>query len=84
MIIARDERVLKRRVDDYLWRDKSKTVQALRQTLIEEFGDFEKVSIFGGMIRDIARGGKRGFRSDIDLVIDAPAAQVTHILQVSR
>lgn len=76
MLIARDERILKRRVDDYLWRDRSKTVLALRQVLVEKFGDFEKVSIFGGMIRDIARNGKRGFRSDVDLVIDAPAAEV--------
>lgn len=81
MITARDERTLKRRVDDYLWRDKSKTVLALRQFLVEEFGDFEKVSIFGGMIRDIARGGKRGFRSDVDLVIDAPADQVKELAE---
>lgn len=79
MIIARDEKILKRRVEDYLWRDKSKTVLALRQVLLEEFGDFEKVSIFGGMIRDIARNGKRGFRSDVDIVIDAPAQQVKEL-----
>lgn len=79
MLIARDEKILKRRVEDYLWRDKSKTVSALRNTLVEEFGDFEKVSIFGGMIRDIARDGKRGFRSDVDLVIDAPAEQVKEL-----
>ena len=79
MMIARDEKALKRRVDDYLWRDKSKTVSALRQVLIKEFSDFDNVSIFGGMIRDIARSGKRGFRSDVDLVIDAPAAQVREL-----
>ena len=81
MITARDENILKRRVDDYLWRDKSKTLRALRHVLVEEFGDFEKVSIFGGMIRDIARGGKRGFRSDVDLVIDAPAEQVKELAE---
>lgn len=79
MLIARDEKVLKRRVDDYIWRDKSKTVLALRDVLINEFGDFDKVSIFGGMIRDIARDGKRGFRSDVDLVIDAPTDQVKNL-----
>lgn len=79
MLIARDEKILKRRVEDYLWRDNSKTVLALRQVLLEEFGDFEKVSIFGGMIRDIARNGKRGFRSDVDLVIDAPAEKVKEL-----
>ncbi|MDF2143262.1 hypothetical protein [Paenirhodobacter sp. CAU 1674] len=66
-------------MDDYLWRDKSKTVLALRHILIKEFGDFDRVSIFGGMIRDIARDGKRGFRSDVDLVIDAPADQVKNL-----
>jgi hypothetical protein len=76
MILARDEKLLKRRLDDYLWRDKSKTVSALRQLLIEQFGDFDKVSIFGGMIRDIARSGARGFRSDVDIVIHAPSEQV--------
>lgn len=81
MIVARDEEILKRRVDDYLWRDKSKTVVALRQVLDEKFGDFEKVSIFGGMIRDIARGGKRGFQSDVDLVIDAPQSQVKELAE---
>jgi hypothetical protein len=76
MMIARDEKILKRRVEDYLWRDTSKTVSALREILIKEFADFDNVSIIGGMIRDIARNGKRGFRSDVDLVIDAPAEQV--------
>lgn len=76
MIIARDEKLLKRRVEDYLWRDNSKTVSALRLILMKQFGDFDKVSIFGGMIRDIARNGKRGFCSDVDIVIDAPAEQV--------
>lgn len=76
MRIARDEKLLKRRVDDYLWRDQSKTVQALRHALNEHFSDFKNVSIFGGMIRDLARGGKSAFNSDVDLVIDAPAYEV--------
>jgi hypothetical protein len=76
MILVRSERLLKRRVEDYLWRDKSKTVSALRHILTYEFGDFDRVSIFGGMIRDIARNGKRGFRSDVDIVVDAPAEHV--------
>lgn len=76
MRIVRDEKLLKRRVDDYLWRDHSKTVQALRLALNEHFSDFDKVSIFGGMIRDLARGGKAGFQSDVDLVIDAPTHEV--------
>jgi len=81
MMLARDDKLLKRRVEDYLWRDRSKTVSALRAILLEEFGDFDRVSIFGGMIRDIARGGKRSFQSDVDLVIDAPAEQVRQLAQ---
>ncbi|TWD54265.1 hypothetical protein FB480_103174 [Agrobacterium vitis] len=76
MRIARDEKILKRRVDDYLWYDKSPTVRALRIVLNKHFSDFDNVSIFGGMVRDLARDGKAGFRSDIDLVIDAPAEDV--------
>lgn len=79
MIIARDEELLKRRVDDYLWRDQSKTVHALRSTLDTHFSDFDKVSVFGGMIRDLARGGKVGFQSDVDLVIDAPTHEVDEL-----
>jgi len=79
MTLVRSERLLKRRVEDYLWRDKSKTVAALRHVLTNEFGDFDKVSIFGGMIRDLARNGKRGFRSDVDIVVDAPADQVREL-----
>lgn len=79
MIVARDDKLLKRRVEDYLWRDQSKTVQALRFALRTHFSDFEKVSIFGGMIRDLARGGKAGFQSDVDLVIDAPANEVDEL-----
>lgn len=76
MRIARDEKLLKRRVEEYLWWDKSKTVLALRLALNSHFADFDNVSIFGGMIRDLARNGKAGFQSDVDLVIDAPASEV--------
>lgn len=79
MRVAQDERLLKRRVDDYLWRDQSTTLRALRAALDMHFSDFEKVSIFGGMLRDLARLGKSGFKSDIDLVIDAPIDQVDEL-----
>lgn len=79
MLIARDEKILKRRVEDYLWRDRSKTVSELRDLLNKTFGDFEKFSILGGMIRDIALNGKRGFRSDVDIVIDAPEEQIREL-----
>lgn len=76
MTVARDKNLLKRRVDDYLWRDRSKTVAALRNSLQENFFGFRNVYIFGGMVRDFARGGTSRFKSDVDLVIEAPASQV--------
>lgn len=81
MILVRNEKLLKRRVDDYLWRDKSKTVAALRLVLESRFADFDDVSIFGGMIRDLAKNGKRGFQSDVDIVVDAPESEVKELAE---
>ncbi|PPQ35162.1 hypothetical protein [Rhodoblastus acidophilus] len=63
-------------MDDYLWRDKSAPVSALRAILKEHFLPFDRVAIIGGMVRDLARAGKRGFKSDVDLVVDAPVEDV--------
>lgn len=79
MLKAPDPKTLKRRVDDYLWRDRSKTVGDLRSILQENFGDFENVAIIGGMIRDLGRCGVAGFKSDVDLVIEAPAHEVAEL-----
>lgn len=43
------------------------------------FGDFERVAIIGGMIRDLGRYGVTGFKSDVDLVIEAPAQDVAKL-----
>ncbi len=48
----------------------------LRELLNEHFMAFPNVAIIGGLVRDFARKGRTGFRSDIDLVIDAPADNV--------
>lgn len=48
----------------------------LRILLGETFAPLGPVAIVGGLVRDIARKGKVGFRSDVDLVIDAPVERV--------
>lgn len=68
---------LKRRIDDYLWREDGLPIQRLREILSARFEPLGPVAIIGGLVRDIARRGKIGFRSDIDLVIDAEPAHVS-------
>lgn len=67
---------LKRRIDDYLWREDGLPIQRLREILATKFEPLGPVAIIGGLVRDLARKGKVGFRSDIDLVIDAEPARV--------
>lgn len=67
---------LKRRIDDYLWREDALPIQRLREMLATKFEPLGPVAIIGGLVRDIARKGKVGFRSDVDLVIDAAPARV--------
>jgi hypothetical protein len=74
--VAATKAILKRRVDEYLWRDKSSTVAKLRRLLKDNFLAFDRVAVIGGMVRDLARAGKPGFKSDIDLVVDAPVRDV--------
>ena len=67
---------LKRRVDDYLWREEAVPIQRLREILATKFMPLGPVAIIGGLVRDIARRGKVGFRSDVDLVVDADPVRV--------
>jgi hypothetical protein len=67
---------LKRRIDDYLWREDGLPIRRLREILATKFEPIGPVAIIGGLVRDIARKGKVGFRSDIDLVVDAEPALV--------
>ncbi|MDR9807958.1 hypothetical protein [Rhizobium hidalgonense] len=67
---------MKRRIDDYVWRDDTLASRRLRHVLSNHFNQFENVAIVGGMVRDFARVGKLGFKSDVDLVIDAPVEAV--------
>lgn len=73
---ARDHKLLKRRIDDFLWKDRSMPVTRLRHLLEEQFSSLGRVAIVGGFVRDFARNGRKAFRSDIDLVIEAPRHDV--------
>ncbi|RYG96867.1 MAG: hypothetical protein EON58_11080 [Alphaproteobacteria bacterium] len=73
---ARNRKLLKRRIDDFLWRDRSMPVSRLRDLLAGPFSSLGRVAIVGGFVRDFARDGRRAFRSDIDLVIEAPRHEV--------
>jgi len=70
---------IKRRVDDYLWRGDELPIRRLRELLDSQFLPFGEVAIIGGLVRDIARSGPRGFRSDVDLVLNASPKAVERI-----
>lgn len=84
MTIAAKPHIVKRRIDDYVWRDNTLASRRLRSVLTTHFDRFDNVAIVGGMVRDFARVGKRGFQSDIDIVIDAPAAAVADMAKSVR
>lgn len=69
---------LKRRIDDYL-REDALPIRRLREILATRFEPLGPVAIIGGLVRDIARRGKVGFRSDIDLVVDASPEAVASL-----
>lgn len=77
MSVAANFRLVKRRVDDYLWHDHSPPLQALRHFLDQYILPFDGAAIVGGLVRDLARKGRRGFQSDIDIVINAPSAKIS-------
>lgn len=64
---------LKERVENYL---ASSSRGADIRELVEKLRGVGDVAIFGGMLRDFARGGEQVFNSDIDLVIDAEPEQL--------
>ncbi|NQD93261.1 hypothetical protein HP532_11455 [Pseudomonas sp. CrR25] len=70
MPIAPNQSALKRRLDRYLWANSSGEMEALQAALDSNFRAFDRVAVIGGLVRDFAREGRSGFRSDVDLVID--------------
>lgn len=76
MSVAPDRYALKRRLDRYFWTNRSSEMMILSQFFQERLAVFERVAVVGGLVRDFARVGRSGFKSDVDLVIEAPAEQV--------
>ncbi|AVH43719.1 hypothetical protein [Agrobacterium tumefaciens] len=83
MTVASKKHIVKRRMDDYVWRDNTLASRRLRKVLESHFQRFDNIAIVGGMVRDFARVGKTGFVSDVDLVIDAPADEVADTAHAS-
>lgn len=70
---------LKRRLDRYFWANGSGEMVHLQATLARRFREFERVAVIGGLVRDFALEGRSGFKSDVDLVVDAPAEEVAQL-----
>ena len=49
--------------------------------MVGHLGAVGEVAIFGGMPRDLARGGADAFRSDVDLVVDASSEALAELLR---
>ena len=59
-------------------------MEFLRHVLEDNFIGFERVAVIGGLVRDFAHGGRKSFRSDLDLVIDAPKESVAELASSLR
>jgi hypothetical protein len=75
MSVAASLPVLKNRVYRY-FREASSPHRILREFLHVELKEFDRIAIVGGLVRDLARKGKVGFKSDIDIVIDGDIGKV--------
>ena len=84
MPVAPNLSALKRRLDRYFWANRSGEMALLRQLLSDHFGAFDRIAVIGGLVRDFAREGRSGFRSDVDLVIEAPADSVAELARTLR
>lgn len=79
MSIAPNQYALKKRLDRYFWDNKTTEMGRLKKILEENFREFERVAVIGGLVRDFAREGRSGFCSDVDLVLDAPKDKVSEL-----
>lgn len=77
--IALSRSHIKRRVDQYLWADESESLIRLRKIIYRYFTKYCHTLVLGGLVRDLAFGGVRAFKSDVDLVVDAPNSHVIKI-----
>ena len=79
MPIAPNIYALKRRLDRYFWANGTPEMELLRRILDDNFATFDRIAVIGGLVRDFAYEGRSAFRSDLDLVIDAPRGEVQHL-----
>ncbi len=79
MQTAPNKDALKRRLDRYFWDNHSGEMVFLRRLINENFLEFNRIAVIGGLVRDFAYKGRSGFRSDLDLVIDAPKEDVSEL-----
>ncbi len=79
MSTAPNNDALKRRLDRYFWANNTGEMEFLRQVLKDAFFGFDRLAVVGGLVRDFAYGGRSSFRSDVDLVIDAPKERIAEI-----
>ncbi len=84
MSIAPSKDALKRRLDRYFWANSTGEMEFLHHVLEANFIGFERVAVIGGLVRDFAHGGRKSFRSDLDLVIDAPQESVAELASSLR
>lgn len=78
MSVAASIPVLKNRIYKYL-REAGSPHRILREFLHVELKEFDRIAIVGGLVRDLARKGKVGFKSDIDIVIDGDVGKVADL-----
>ena len=74
--VAPDIRSLKGRLDRFVTANRTAEGLLLDKLLNEHFRGFESVGIIGGLVRDVARGGRYAFKSDLDLVIQGDPTRV--------
>ena len=79
MSVAPNLSSLKQRLDRYFWKNHLPEMKVLHEYLDKYFMEFDRVAVMGGLVRDFAHRGRAGFRSDVDLVIDAPAEAVAQL-----
>jgi len=84
MSTAPSKSALKRRLDRFFWANNTGEMEFLRHVLEANFIGFERVAVIGGLVRDFAHGGRESFRSDLDLVIDAPRESVAELASSLR
>jgi len=79
MYPASNLRMVEHRARKYLLDDPDSALIELRRFVESNILSIGRAGILGGLVRELARIGRVGFRSDVDLVIDAPASDVAEV-----